>query len=138
MATALLLLTLALQQPGTVFTGTLNDRLISEPRRIGVELKPSRDIEVPGLGKGDRVHAATIEMFKQRSAPKGLAVALVEGSRGSFLFIDVNLDGRLAESERITYKLAYGHADAQEVSFLVRLDAPDVSLPIRGQVFAEK
>jgi thiol-disulfide isomerase/thioredoxin len=133
------LLVLILQSPSpTIYTGTLNGHLISESRMIGIELEPSRDLEVPGLVEGDRAYSATIEMFKQPSAPRGLAVVLVEGSGGSFLFIDVNLDGRLAESERIPYKLVDGHTDVQEVSFNVRLDAPDVSLPVRGQVFAEK
>ena len=65
-------------------------------------------------------------------------MALVDGRRGSFLFIDVDLDDRLTESERIPYTLAEGHTEAQEVSFNVRLNAPDVSLPVRGQVFGEK
>ena len=111
-ASLLAIILATLQQPSaTLFTGTLSDRLTSESRMIGVELKPSTDLEIPGLLKGDAVYAATIEMFKQPSAPNGLAVALVEGARGSFLFIDADLDGRLEESERIPYPRE------QEVSF---------------------
>ena len=56
-------------------------------------------------------------MFKQPSAPKGLAVALVEGGSGAFLFLDTDLDGRLTESERRPYSLGDGHSDTQAVSF---------------------
>lgn len=83
-----------------IFTGQLSDRLISESRMIGIELKPATDVKIPGAGPADKVYAATIELFKQPSAPNGLAVALVEGSGGAFLFLDTDLDGRLAESER--------------------------------------
>ena len=61
----------ALLQPSAIlFTGQLNDRLISESRMIGVELQPGTSIEIAGLAKDDKVYAATIEMFKQPSAPK--------------------------------------------------------------------
>ena len=121
----------------TSFTGTLNDRLISEPRMIGAELKATTDVTVPGIRPGDKVYAATIEMFKQPSAPKGLAVALVEGERGPFLFVDTNLDNRLSEAERMPLTLSEGHSETKAVSFDVRLTGPAVSLPVQGQVFAE-
>lgn len=137
----LLALPLLILQTATpaVFTGKLNDRLTSDSSRmIGVELKQTTEARVTDLMEGDKVFAAWIEMFKQPSAPRGLAVALVEGSRGSFLFVDKNLDGTLTESERIPHPVEQGHKVAKGVPFEVRLDGPTgIALPVTGQVFAE-
>jgi thiol-disulfide isomerase/thioredoxin len=135
-----LLLLLGLQAPSSgTFTGKLNDRMITDSRMVGVQLKPTSELDIPGAREGDRIYGATIDMFKQPSAPKGLGVALVEGARETFLFLDTDLDGRFGESERMRYTPGTDFKEAKEISVNVALGSPaGVSLPLRGRVLSEK
>ena len=116
-----LLLFVAAQATGMrSIAGTLDDRPVAEGGRAQIELRPSSERDLPGLKDGDRVFKINTPQFRPAGAPKGLSVAFVESGERGFLFVDVNLDGRLTESERIPYALASGNTDPPELSLEYR------------------
>jgi thiol-disulfide isomerase/thioredoxin len=117
--------------------GTFSDVLIGGDGIAVFELRPSPDRDLPRVGPGDRVFKANLPQFRPPGAPNGLLVAYVEGERGATLFIDTNLDGRLAESEGRPYAAGADRADAREIRVdLVTGVQGAPALPFRCRVVA--
>ena len=124
-------------QPSPAITGTFADALIGSDGIAMLELRPSSDRDVPGLTSADRVFKANLPQFRPAGAPDGLLVAYVEAERGSSLFIDENLDGRLEPSEGRPYVAAADRNDAREVRVDLVTGLPGAPvLPFRCRVAA--
>jgi thiol-disulfide isomerase/thioredoxin len=92
--------------PMPVLTGRLDDHLVAEGLNAVAPLQPSSDRNLPGVKDGDVVFRANLPQFRPQGAPNGLPVALVLSSAGGWLFVDANVDGQLAETERVAYTSA--------------------------------
>jgi thiol-disulfide isomerase/thioredoxin len=134
---AVLLSALHTAQP-TLITGRLKDRPVLEAGVMTrTELKPSDDRDLPGVTAGDRVFRGSVVSFRSADGSPGMAIALVETDSGSFLFIDANRDGRLAESERMPYTTAGRYESARDVSVEVAAGLPGPLLAFRCRVVSE-
>ncbi len=118
--------------------GTLNDRLVSDDMMAQMELKPSKDRDLPGVPDADRVFAHRLPQFRPAGASEGLSVAYADTRDGGFLFVDKNADGQLTELERIPYTAGTDYGSSPEVAVdIVPSTLQRTVLPFRCRVLWE-
>lgn len=119
--------------------GRFEDRLVGDNHTGQVELVPSADRALPGVAAADRVYRANIRHIRPAGAANALAVAFVQAKDGGFLFVDANVDGRLAETERTPYTPAGDRSSARDVSIDLRAEHEGAALiPFRCRLVTEQ
>jgi thiol-disulfide isomerase/thioredoxin len=122
--------------PGARITGTFTDTLVAEGMTM-FELRPSPDRDLPGVADGDRVFKVNLPQFRPPGARSGLLVAYVVSEKGGALFVDANLDGRLAAKERIPYVAGATAEDSPDVRVEITTGVPKAPpLPFRCRVIS--
>jgi thiol-disulfide isomerase/thioredoxin len=111
--------------------GTLSDRIVAEGMMARIELRPAAPGEVPGAREGDNAFIARTPQFRPPGSEMGLLVAYLENDAGKFIFIDRDLDGRITESEGISYRAG------QEVTADLPLAGMPQTLPFRLQIASD-
>ena len=118
---------LQIAEPNRI-TGTLADRPTPEAMMAQIELRPSEARDIPGVSDKDRVFRANTPQFRPPGSPGGLTVAWVEAEKGTYLYVDKNLDGRLEQSERTA------HTAGAELALSLAVPGMTAPLPFRCRV----
>ena len=132
-----LILLLFVVQPSLAFQeveymGRLEPELRAENPMAGVTLRPATDQDkllLPALADGDIVYAGAmnIGLDKQKNALNIFVIKSSDEKRASYLYVDLNQDGKLTADERFEY--------AQDAATGSIVKQAIIRIPLNGAIF---